>query len=155
IGRCGTRCVLSQLDQGLIKKHNPQLSGRGGKKSIKLINVSNTIELFVWLFGSRTKEKSTIIMEPDSDLDKLNVVLDSERALKSLRRSNKLEEAYIHAIESRFALRRKLVQIDEAIRALIAESREVPYADPHVNTLAKSIRNTAGVLVREIERKSE
>src|SRR5690606_35095552 len=134
----GTRLYYSYLIKALSRSNILNHIGWGEKKSIKLINVSNTIELFVWLFGSRTKEKSTIIMEPDSDLDKLNVVLDSERALKSLRRSNNLEEAYIHAIESRFALRRKLVQIDEAIRALIAESREVPYADPHVNTLAKS-----------------
>lgn len=80
---------------------------------------------------------------------------DSESALKSLRSSNNLEEAYIHAIESRFALRRKLIQIDETIRALIAESNEVPYPDPHVKTIAKSIRNTADILVREMENKSE
>ena len=41
--------------------------------------------------------------------------------------SNNLEEAYVHAIESRFALRRKLIQIDETIRSLITESTEIPY----------------------------
>ncbi len=151
----GPRLYYSYLIKALSRSNILSHIGWDRKKSIKLINVPNTVELFTWLFGSRTKEKNTIIMEPDADLDKLNVVLDSESALKSLRSSNNLEEAYIHAIESRFALRRKLIQIDETIRALIAESNEVPYPDPHVKTIAKSIRNTADILVREMENKSE
>ena len=83
------------------------------------------------------------------------MVIDSESALKSLKASNNLEDAYVHAIESRFALRRKLIQIDENIRALIVESSEVPYPDTHVKTIAESIRTTADRLIREMENKSE
>ncbi|WP_190993360.1 hypothetical protein [Sphingobacterium micropteri] len=151
----GTRLYYSFLIKALSRSNILRHIGWDRKKSMKLINVLNTIELFTWLFGSRTKEKNTIIVEPDSDLDKLNIVLDSESALKALRSSNNLEEAYIYAIESRFALRRKLIQIDETIRSLIAESNEVPYPEPHVKTIAKSIRNTADILVRELENKSE
>ncbi|MBD1432301.1 hypothetical protein H8B06_05650 [Sphingobacterium sp. DN00404] len=48
-----------------------------------------------------------------------------------------------------------MIQIDETIRLLIAESNEVPYPDPHVKTIAKSIRNTADILLPELENKSE
>ena len=151
----GTRLYYSYLIKALSRSNILSHIGWDRKKNIKLINVPKTIELFTWLFGSRAKEKNTIIMEPDADLDKLNVVLDSESALKSLRSSNNLEDAYILAIESRFALRRKLIQIDENIRALIVESSEVPYPDTHVKTIAESIRTTADRLIREMENKSE
>src|SRR5690606_7487232 len=151
----GTRLYYSYLIKALSRSNILSHIGWDRKKSIKSINVRNTIELFAWLFGSRAREKNTIIMEPDSDLDKLDVVLDSESALKLLRSSNNLEEAYVHAIESRFALRRKLIQIDETIRSLITESTEIPYPDPHVKTIANSIRNTTDILLRELEKKSE
>src|SRR5690606_21545814 len=125
------------------------------KKSTKLIHVENTIELFTWLFGSRVRERNPIIREPDSDLDKLNLVLDSEPALKTLRASNNLDNAYTSVIESRFALRSKLIQIDGNIRSLISESSEIPHTDPQVKTIAKSVRMTLDLLLHELENKSE
>ena len=149
----GSHVYYSLLTKALVRGNIIRHIGWAKKTSLKSIDVPNTVELLIWLFGSRSQEKWGIISETDADLDKLDVVLENENALNRLRKSNDLEDSYIQAIESRFALRRKLIRIDETIRSLISESYEVPYPDRDVLKIAESIQNTADILLGEIGKK--
>ncbi|MFD2969947.1 ParB/Srx family N-terminal domain-containing protein [Sphingobacterium bambusae] len=126
--------------------------GWKSRKRLDKLNLDHALELMYWLFGNRWNNTPPLINNVDRDLDTLNTILRDEQSLDRLRETGNLQEAFAVAMETKFALRRKLQQIDDSVQSLIRESRGGRYPRNQAQQLADSIRSTADLLIRELER---
>lgn len=116
------------------------------------LKLDHAVELMYWLFGSKTADAYPLINDVDRDLDMLNTIVGDKKSLHRLRKTGDLQEAFAVAMETKFALRRKPLQIDDSVQSLIRESRGGRYPHNQAQQLADSIRSTADLLIRELER---
>ncbi len=116
------------------------------------LKLDHAVELMYWLFGSKPADAYPLINDVDRDLHMLNTIVGDKKSLDRLRKTGDLQEAFAVAMENKFALRHKLLQIDESLRSLIREAHDGKYPDSQARQIADSIRGSADLLIRELAR---
>ncbi|MBD1432324.1 hypothetical protein H8B06_05765 [Sphingobacterium sp. DN00404] len=127
---------------------NPRIIQRPHAKSDEEMINALSREYPLWdlltsIFASGIPEYEPLLVIPDKDAF---TVLDGNRRLAAMKILND------HVAYEKF-LPHNILRFSRS--DAIAKINDVPYSDPQVKTIAKSVRNTADILVRELENKSE